>query len=70
MRAQTVYKKAYIFDFDETLVTTTARIHVFRNGVHFKSMNSKEYNFFKSQPNDKLDFSELTKDILGLDVDY
>jgi len=52
-------KVAYIFDFDETLVTTTARIHVYRNGAHYKTMNSKEYNFYKSKPGDTFDFSDF-----------
>lgn len=52
-------KKAYIFDFDETLVTTKARIQVYRNGVFVKSMNSKEYNTYVPKKEDKLDFSEF-----------
>jgi FMN phosphatase YigB (HAD superfamily) len=59
MRAKTVYRKCYTFDFDECLVKTEAKIHVYRNGVHIKSLNSKEYNFYIKQPNDKLDFSEF-----------
>jgi hypothetical protein len=60
MRAQTVYRKCVCFDFDECIVTTKARIHVYRNGAHIKSMNSKEYNFYVKKPNDVLDFSEFT----------
>jgi len=52
-------KKAYIFDFDETLVTTKAKIQVYRNGVFVQSMNSKEYNTYKPKKEDKLDFSEF-----------
>lgn len=52
-------KIAYIFDFDETLVTTTARINVYRNGAHYKSMDSKEYNFYKPNPEDTFDFSDF-----------
>jgi len=59
MRARTVIKKCYVFDFDECLVTTDAKIHVYRNGVHIKSFNSKEYNFYKKHPKDKLNFSEF-----------
>jgi hypothetical protein len=55
MRAQSVnISRSYVFDFDETLVTTEARIHVHRNGAHFKSMTSKEYNFYKKHPKDEL----------------
>jgi len=52
-------KVCYIFDFDETLVTTTAKIHVYRNGAHHKSMDSKQYNFYKRHPEDTYDFSEF-----------
>lgn len=52
-------KKAYIFDFDETLVTTKAKIQVYRNGVFVKSMNSREYNTYEPKKEDKLDFSEF-----------
>jgi uncharacterized HAD superfamily protein len=59
MRAKTVYKKAYCFDFDETLVTTKARIYVYRNGSYVKAMTSKEFNNYKRQPGDKLDFRDF-----------
>lgn len=63
MRAKLVTKNistAYCFDLDETLIKTKARIHVYRNGAHFKSMTSKEYNFYAKSPNDVLDFSEFS----------
>jgi hypothetical protein len=59
MRAKTVFSKAYCFDFDECLVRTVARIKVYRNGVFVKSMDSKELNFYKSNPKEKLDFTEF-----------
>ena len=59
MRAQTVYKTAYVLDFDECLATTDAKINIFRNGAFYKSLNSKEYNEYKRKPGDKLDFSEF-----------
>lgn len=59
MRAQTVYKTAYVFDFDECLVTTTAKINIYRNGAFWASLDSKEYNDYKKKEGDKLDFSEF-----------
>jgi len=59
MRAQTVYKKAYIFDFDETLVRTDARIHVYKNGVHVREMDSRQFNTYKEVPGETLDFSDF-----------
>ena len=52
-------KRAYIFDFDETLVTTDARIHVYKDGVYSYSMNPKEYNFYQRKKGDSLDFSDF-----------
>lgn len=52
---------AYCFDLDETLIKTKARIHIYRNGAHFKSVTSKEYNFYVKSPKDVLDFSEFSR---------
>jgi FMN phosphatase YigB (HAD superfamily) len=52
-------KKAYCFDFDETLVSTDARIQVYRNGAFYKELTSKQYNFFEPSPGDTFDFSEF-----------
>jgi len=59
MRAQTVFKKAYIFDFDETLVRTDARIHVYKNGVHVREMDSRQFNTYKKTPGETLDFTDF-----------
>ena len=59
MRAQTVFKTAYVFDFDNCLVVTDAEIKIYRNGAFYKSLNSKEYNDYEYNPKDKLDFSEF-----------
>jgi FMN phosphatase YigB (HAD superfamily) len=52
-------KKAYCFDFDETLVKTEARILVYRNGAFYKSLTSKEFNFFKPGPHDTFNFADF-----------
>jgi len=59
MVSKTIYKKCYVFDFDECLVKTTARIHVYRYGAPFKSLTSKEYNYYHKHPKDTLNFSEF-----------
>lgn len=61
MRAKTIKseKTAYTFDFDETLVTTDAKIHIYRNNKFIKSLTSSEFNFYKSLPEDRLDLSEF-----------
>ena len=62
MRAKTVHTTCFCFDFDECLVTTKARIRVYRNGAFVKAMNSKEFNFYKKRLGDKLDFSDFNNE--------
>jgi len=52
-------KRAYIFDFDETLVTTDAKIHIFKNGVYKTDISPKEYNEYKPQRGETFDFSDF-----------
>jgi ankyrin repeat protein len=59
MIAKTLYRKAYCFDLDDTLIKTPAKIHVYRNGVFIKSLTPKDYNFYKHIPEDKLDFTDF-----------
>lgn len=59
MRARTVYSKAYVFDFDDTIVKTDAKIDVYRNGAFIKSLTPKEYNLYEPNPNYTLDFSDF-----------
>jgi hypothetical protein len=48
----------YIFDFDDTLVRTTAKIYVHRGDQTF-GLNPKEYKSFKTNKGDVLDFHEF-----------
>ena len=50
--------KAFVFDFDDTLCETFARIRVVRNGKSLK-MNSKEFAEFAGQENDEFCFAEF-----------
>jgi len=59
MRAQTVHKRAYIFDLDDTLIQTEARIHIYQNSTHIKSLTPKEFNFYKKLSQDEMDFSDF-----------
>jgi FMN phosphatase YigB (HAD superfamily) len=59
MRAKTVYRRCYVFDFDETLVKTSAKIRIYRNNVFVKSLTPKEYNFYVPNSKDKIDFDEF-----------
>lgn len=61
MRARTVNKKvAYVFDFDDTLVKTDAKIHVYVNNKKIKSLTPAEYNFYEQKPNETLDFRDFS----------
>jgi len=47
MRARTVdLNKAYVFDFDDTLVKTDAKVHIYKDGKKIKSLTPEEYNFY------------------------
>ena len=50
MRARRVPVKAYVFDFDDTLVTTDAKVHIYKDGRRIKSLTPAEYNTYKLQP--------------------
>lgn len=59
MRAKTFFRRCYCFDLDDTLIKTPAKIRVYKNGSFVKSLTPKEYNFYKHQPGDKLDFKDF-----------
>ena len=60
MRARTVGKKCYVFDFDDTLVKTDAKVHVVRDGKRVKSLTPEEYNYYKPKPGDTFDMSDFS----------
>ena len=61
MRARLINKRvAYVFDFDETLVKTDAKIHIYINNKKIKSLTPAEYNFYKPNPTETLDFSDFS----------
>ncbi len=50
MRAHEVPQdKAYIFDFDDTLVKTSAKVHIHKDGRKIKSITPEEYNFISQK---------------------
>lgn len=59
MRAKTVLRKAYIFDFDDTLVKTDARVHVYKAGKFLKSLTPEEFNTYQKAPDEEIDVSEF-----------
>jgi hypothetical protein len=62
MRAKPVITKAFVFDFDDTLFTTGAKVHVYDNdtGKFIKSLDSGQFNKFHKLPSQFLDFHDFT----------
>ena len=68
MRARTIRKKAYVFDFDDCLVTTAAKTHVLVNGKRIKSLTPAEYNTYRPKENETFDTSDFSDPRLILDA--
>jgi len=47
-------------DFDDTLVKTTAKVHIYKNGRRIKSLTPEEYNFYKPKRGETTDMSDFT----------
>ena len=56
-------KKLRVFDFDDTLVKTNAKIYI-TNGGKKRSLTPGEYAVYKPKPNDKFDFTEFDGELL------
>ena len=48
-----------VWDIDETLFQTKAKVHVMKNGKRIKSLSNKEYNTYKLAKGETYDFSEF-----------
>jgi FMN phosphatase YigB (HAD superfamily) len=59
MRAKSVPYRAYVFDFDETLVKTDAKIHIYSDGRRIRSISPEEYNRYDSKPGETVDLSDF-----------
>ena len=68
MRAKKVneLKKAYVFDFDDTLIKTKAKVHIYNNNKLIKSLTPAEYNDYEAQPNDELNFDDFNNPLFIL----
>lgn len=49
-----------LFDVDDTLVHTTARIGVIKNGIVTKKISSKTFNDYNLRPGESFDFTEFS----------
>lgn len=52
-------KKIILFDVDDTLIHTTARIWIKKNGKLIKKISNKEYNNYKLKSGEEFDFKEF-----------
>ena len=51
--------KAFVFDFDDTLATTAARVVVLEHGQFSHSISAAEFNTYKLNPNQSFYFGEF-----------
>jgi hypothetical protein len=57
--------KSYVFDIDDTLVTTDAKIHVISGNEKVTSLTPEDFNTYKLQDGEEFDFSDFSStDIL------
>lgn len=60
MRAKEVpQRKCYVFDFDDTLVKTSAKVHIYKDGRKIKSLTPEEYNFYEPQPGEEANMDDF-----------
>jgi len=52
-------KIAHVFDLDDTLIKSKAKIYVYDKGRFIKSLTPEEYSFFEDDDNYDLDFSDF-----------
>ena len=52
-------KSLVIFDIDDTLLHTTAKIKVLKNGKPIRELSNQEFNSYKLQPGEEFDFGEF-----------
>ena len=52
-------KKLSIFDFDDTLVSTNAKIHITHGDGEKETLTPAEYAVYEPQEGDEFDFSEF-----------
>ena len=48
-----------IFDIDETMFITKAKVHVVKNGKIVKKLDNQEFNTYKKKPGEDYDFGEF-----------
>lgn len=57
--AGTKSEKLLIFDVDDTLIHTSAKIWVMKGNEHIKTLTNAEYNDYKKKPDEWFDYREF-----------
>ena len=57
-----------VFDVDDTLGVTAAKVHVNKDGKRIKSLDAKEYNHYKLGHGESYDYSDLRSDKIFRDT--
>lgn len=60
-KPQTSEGSLFIWDIDETLMKTSAKIYVRKNGKVVRALTNTEFNSYVKQPDETLDFSEFKR---------
>ena len=60
MRSKQIKPKAYVFDWDDCLVKTEAKIHIYKNNKQIKSITPEEYNTYKKKKGEIYDMRDFT----------
>lgn len=56
---ESLHENAYVFDMDETLFETYAKIRVIKNNEIIKSLSNQEFNTYKLSKGETFDFTEF-----------
>lgn len=59
MRAKKVPYRAVVFDFDETIAKTDAKIHIHKNGRRIKSLTPTEFNSYVLPKGETVNFEDF-----------
>ena len=59
MRAKRVPAAAIVFDFDDTLVKTDAKVYVYKGGKRIKSLTTDEYRTYVKKSDETLDLEDF-----------
>ena len=60
MRAKRVPRVAVIFDFDDTLVKTDAKAHIYKDGRKIKSLTTAEFADYDVMPGEKVNLDDFS----------